>query len=102
MISREKTIGKILNKDSDSESEAGGIPEERSSDREIIIGCEDPVTLELNDNEDMDSDVQVSSTKSEDKNVSGPSQFSYYEKIYTNGPPAPTRTRQHNIVRQRP
>ncbi|KAL3266465.1 hypothetical protein HHI36_010636 [Cryptolaemus montrouzieri] len=104
-ILSEKTIEEILNEDSDPNSVISDIPEERCSDNENISGCEEPVTLASNDNENVDSHVQASSSESEGETVAGPSQFSYYGKNkykWYKNPPASSRTRQPNIGRQRP
>lgn len=53
----------------------------------------------------MDSDTQPSSSESQDENVAGPSQPSYYENNtykWSRYPSAPSRTRHYNIVRHRP
>ncbi|KAL3277057.1 hypothetical protein HHI36_012418 [Cryptolaemus montrouzieri] len=76
----EKTIEKILNEGSDFESLMSGIPEERYSYSEIISGCEDPVTFESDEDEDVDSHVKVSSTESQDEYVAIPSQINYFGK----------------------
>lgn len=74
-----RKIEKTLNEDSDSEPIIGGRPEE-CSNSEIISNCEDPVTLDSDDNDCVDSDTQASSSKSEDEHVIGPSQPSFYGK----------------------
>ncbi|KAL3266146.1 hypothetical protein HHI36_010331 [Cryptolaemus montrouzieri] len=83
----------------------GGIPEKRCRAGGIISGCEDPVILETDYNEDVDSAVEASSTDRGLENVSGPSQSIYYRKNqfkWSKNSPGTSPTRQHNIVRQRP
>ncbi|GBP52726.1 hypothetical protein EVAR_43927_1 [Eumeta japonica] len=46
----------------------------------VISDCEDSVTLDSHDNEDVDSDTRAPSSESEDENVAEPRQSSYYEK----------------------
>lgn len=65
----------------------GDRPEEECSDNEIISNCEDPVTLDSDDNEDVHSDTQASTLSQRVKmkmleNLVNPVTM---EKINTNG-----------------
>jgi len=98
----DETIAEILHDDSDTDTEVCGLPGEECSDSETNSNYEEPPTQK---SDDIDFISQASSSDSDEEHIAVSSNLNYYGKNrykWSKNPPAPSRTREHNIIRQRP